>query len=320
MLKSNDRTWFSEQNGKRRKHIETRARIPGLRTWYSEQDYLEVQTPSMVPSPGTEVHLDAFVVEAAKNKRFLCTSPEYQMKRLLSAGFDRIYQVAHCFRAEELGSLHEPEFCMLEWYRTQSTLDDVLKETERLIASIHQRLQGSTTLTWKDKRFDLSPPWPRISVQEAFAKYARHDALRLAAEDEEQFYRVLIEQVEPQLGHERPCFLVDYPASMASLAKLKESNPAVAERAEAYIAGIELCNAYGELTDAKAQRQRCLEEQAKRKQLGKAPYPLDEKFLAALEHGLPPCAGNALGLDRLIMLFCNADSLQDVLAFSAERA
>lgn len=145
--------------------------------------------------------------------------------------------------------------------------------------------------------------------------YADVDALQIA-DTEETFFRVLVDQVEPHLGQTKPCFLYDYPASMAALARLKPENTSVAERFEAYIAGIELCNGYVELTDAKEQRQRCLNDLQRRQAMNKPPYPLDERFLAALENGIPPCVGNALGFDRLVMLIAGANNIQDVMAFS----
>lgn len=292
--------------------------LRAVRSYFEARDYLEVQTPIAVPSPGTEVHLDAFEIGEGSSARYLITSPEYHMKRLLSGGFERVFQITKCFRRHERGSLHEPEFTMLEWYQAHGTYTDLIQETENLVEFVCRHVLGRPWIDVNGMRIDLSAPWQRMSVCEAFQAYANADALQMA-ETEEPFFRTLVDQVEPHLGRDKPCFLYDYPACMAALARLKPSDTALAERFEAYLAGIELCNGYVELTDAPEQRQRCHNDQLRRRAMGKLEYPLDERFLAALEHGIPPCVGNALGLDRLVMLLAGADKIQDVMAFSDAR-
>jgi len=314
-----DAGWFSEHSGKRRDLLRLRAAVlRAVRNFFEARDYLEVQTPIAVPSPGTEVHLDAFEIGEGSSAQFLITSPEYHMKRLLSGGLERVFQVTTCFRRHERGSLHEPEFTMLEWYQAHGTYASLMQETEELVTFVCRQVLGRTWIDVEGSRIDLAAPWQRMSVCDAFQAHADADALQLA-EREETFFRVLVDQVEPHLGRDKPCFLYDYPARMAALARLKPSNVALAERFEAYVAGIELCNGYVELTDSEEQRQRCLHDLQRRRAINKPLYPLDERFLAALEHGIPPCIGNALGFDRLVMLLAGADNIQDVMAFSDAR-
>jgi elongation factor P--(R)-beta-lysine ligase len=294
----------------RKRHHLLRA----TRSFFDGQGFLEVETPTIVPSPGLEVHLDAFEVVGTKGRRWLSTSPEYQMKRLLAAGMSRIYQLCKCYRRDELGWIHEPEFTMLEWYRAHAGSEEVMRDTEELAAELARLVNDKPLLQRAGRTIDLTPPWQRLTVSEAFARFAGADALALAS-DEDKFYRVLVEQVEPKLGTERPTFLTHYPARMASLARLVPGRAEVADRFEAYIDGIELCNGFGELTDAREQRSRMVRDQAARERLGKTAYPIDEKFIAALEQGLPPSGGNALGMDRLIMLLLGADDIQGVMAF-----
>ena len=295
------------------------AMLRAVREFFDGRGFLEVETPVMVPSPGVEPHLDAFEVAGSAAPRWLSTSPEYQMKRLLGAGLPRLYQICKCFRRDEQGTLHEPEFTMLEWYRSPAGVEEMMRDTEELAAhAARSVLGGSTVIPGRGRPLDLSPPWRRLTVAEAFRQYAGANAIELAG-DEAAFYRVLIEKVEPRLGREAPVFLTEYPAQMASLARLSPENPAVAERFEAYLDGVELCNGFGELTDPAEQRRRMLADQEARRRLGKPAYPIDEKFLRALELGLPPSGGNALGLDRLVMLVLGAQSIQEVMAIPSGR-
>lgn len=269
----------------------------------------------MVASPGLELHLDAFEVKADGPARFLNTSPEFHMKRLLVAGLTRIYQICKCFRRDERGALHGAEFTMVEWYRGFADWRDVMRDTEALTAAAARVVNsGSTVIRGRSGLIDLAPPWERLSVAEAFERYAAEDAQQLV-DDEERFYRVLVDEVEPQLGRHKPVFLTHYPARMASLARLNARDPRVAERFEAYIDGIELCNGFSELTDPEQQRARFKEVNRERRAIGKTEYPLDKRFISALERGMPDCSGNALGLDRLIMLILGSSGIDDVMAF-----
>ena len=294
-------------------HLQRRARIiHAIRSFFVDSNYLEVETPIRIPAPAPEAHIDA--VESGD--RFLQTSPELCMKRLLAAGIPRIFQICRCFRHGERGRLHLPEMTLLEWYRAESNYLDLMDECEDLINTV-ARMSGSdeNTLTYQGINIKLTPPWPRISVNEAFEKWgsiALQDAL-----DRGQFDEIMVEEIEPNLPQARPVFLYDYPASRAALARLKPQDSRYAERFELYIGGLEICNAFGELTDPAEQRKRFESEREQRLQSGKPKYPMPEKFLAALG-SMPPAAGNALGIDRLVMLFSDSKQIDDVVAFTPE--
>lgn len=293
------------------------ASLRALRAWFDANDYVEVETPTLVPNPGMDVHLDAFRVEGAPRPRHLATSPEYAMKRLVAAGFPRIYQITRSYRRDESGAMHEPEFTILEWYRSHVGMDALLRETEELAAEVARTCnEGRTWVQREGRKLDLAPGWPRMSVREAVRTYADRD-LDALLEDEETLFEVLSFEVQPKLGLDRPIWLVDWPISMASLARPCPTDPTVAERFEAYAQGIELCNGFGELTDPIEQRRRFEADLRERAARGKDRYPLDERFLRALEDGLPPCAGNALGVDRLLMIATAATDIDEVCAITS---
>jgi elongation factor P--(R)-beta-lysine ligase len=301
------------------KRLRERARVLAqVRRFFDARGFLEVQTPVMVPSPGLDLHLDAFEVTAGDrgSPRWLTTSPEYQMKRLLADGWERIYQVAPCFRRGEIGSRHNPEFTMLEWYRARAGIDDVMRDTEQLVAAV---TGGSVRLG--DRLVEVRPPIERLAVCEAFARFAgwrEDETLEAAATDEDRYYRALVERVEPALERlERAVFLVDYPASQASLARKKPGDARRAERFELYVAGVELCNGFGELVDPVEQRARLERDQTTRRARGLPAYPIDERFLGALGR-VPPSGGNALGLDRLAALVCGTTDIGELMAFTAD--
>jgi lysyl-tRNA synthetase class 2 len=298
------------------------AGIAALRALLAERGFLEVETPALVPSPGLDLHLDAFAVAGAPpHASYLITSPEYQMKRLLAGGVPRCFQIARCFRRGELGRRHNPEFTMLEWYRAFAGVDEVMADTEAIVRAVADAL-GAGELRDGGARAALDAPFARVSVADAFARYAgvpAEEAMALASGDEERFFRILVDRIEPALAVEpRPVFLTDYPAPFASLARLKPDDPRVCERFELYACGVELCNGFGELTDPAEQRARLERDQAARAAQGKPVYPIDERFLAALDEGIPPSAGNALGVDRLIALCLGAEAVADVMAFPLE--
>ncbi len=297
------------------KRLAERARVvAAIASFFESRDFLRVETPAVVPSPGMDAHLDAFGVDlGARGRRFLATSPEYQMKRLLADGFPRIYQLCKAYRRDEEGHLHNPEFSMLEWYRARASVEDVMRDTEQLVARVTGgaiRAGGATITTL--------PPFPRVTVLEAFERFAGRDereTLAMAEHEEELFFRLLIEKVEPGLATlGSAVFLTDYPACMASLARKKPGDPRVAERFELYAAGVELCNGFGELVDPIEQRARFVADQAARAERGAEVYPIDDKLIEALGR-LEPAAGNALGVDRLAMLACGASSIGEVIAF-----
>jgi len=280
-----------------------RARVVrAVRAFFESRDFLEVETPAIVPSPGMDLHLDAFEVAGAG---YLITSPEYQMKRLLARGHARIFQICRCFRRGEKGSHHNPEFTMVEWYRGNDDVESVMRDTEELVRSV----------------VALREPTARLTVCEAFERFAgarEDDVLAWAERDEDRYFRTWVERVEPRVAEMESAFVVDYPASQASLARRKPSDPRFCERFELYVRGLELCNGFGELTDAREQRERFERDQRARRARGLPVYPIDEKFIAALELGIPPSAGNALGIDRLVALACGTDDIRRVMAFSAD--
>ena len=279
------------------------------RAFFAERGFLEVTTPLRVPAPGVDFHVDAI----AASGQYLITSPELEMKRLLVGGLPKIFQLARVARAEEQGPLHAPEFTMLEWYRAFSGLEDVLRDTEQLVRSVVRSLAGEDDVfVLGHRKVNVAKPFERITVRQAFAQYAGvKDAARLAARDEDRYFELLVSRVEPALA-ERPCpvFLTHYPISQAALSRPHADDPSVAERAELYFGGVELCNAYGELTDAREQRRRMQREAERRQELGRPVDPLDEAFLAALAEGMPPSAGNALGFERLGMVATNRSQIR----------
>ncbi len=315
--------------GGRGRALRARSRARDLvRDYFREEGFIEVETPSLVPCPGLDPNVDSLGgVQRGARTDYLITSPELHMKRLLSGGLPRIYQLSRCYRAEELGRRHEPEFTMLEWYRAFADYEEALRDTEEVVSRVVRDLSGSSSLrvTFSDKSsrvFDVTPPFERITVRDAFTKYAGvSDACELALDDEARYFELLVDRVEPGLAESsRPIFLLDYPASQAALARRSASDPSVAERFELYLAGVELCNGFGELTDAAEQRRRFELERERRASVGAPVYPLDERFLGALAQGMPRATGNALGFDRLVSLALGTDEIASAMAFSdAER-
>ncbi len=237
------------------------------------------------------------------------------MKRLLAAGFDRIFQICKCHRRGERGDRHLPEFTLLEWYGTNQDYTHLMDDCEALLRFVAAALGRRSVLTYGAHTIALDGPWERLTLEDAFARYAPCPLETAIATD--RFEELLAVSVEPSLGTDRPTFLYDYPASMASLARLRPDNPAVAERFELYLGGMELANAFSELTDPGEQRRRFAEEEAARRRAGKPPYPSPDPFLDDLVF-LPPAAGIALGLDRLVMIFADARTIDEVVAFSPE--
>ncbi|OQW97086.1 MAG: EF-P lysine aminoacylase GenX [Desulfobacteraceae bacterium A6] len=293
------------------KNLEIRANIiRSIRLFFSEHDYLEVETPIRIPAPAPEAHIDAIESEG----RFLHTSPELCMKRLLASGYPRIFQICRCFRQKERGSRHIPEFTMLEWYRADSDYFDMMEETEALIKHVALKPGSGNSIKYQGGRIDLDRPWTRMTVAEAFDKYASISVKKALSDD--RFDETMAE-IEPALGQSTPLFLYDYPACCGALAKLKSGKSSLAERFELYICGLELCNGFTELTDPVEQRVRFEKELAHRKKAGKKEYPMPEKFLESLSF-MPDASGNALGLDRLVMLFADTVTIDDVVAFTPE--
>lgn len=308
-----------EDDRRRLRALQQRAAIlRATRAFFDERAFVAVETPSAVPSPGLDLHLDAFGVAGSQDERWLITSPEYQMKRVLSGGLERIYQVCRCFRRGERGARHQPEFTMLEWYRALATSTDVMRDTEELVAHVARAVLGTTQVQGARGTIELAPPWDRLTVEDALERYAGVRIDDVLA-DEDRFFVLLTERIEPELGRARPVWLTEWPASMASLARLLPHRRDRADRFEAFVDAVELCNGFGELTDPVEQRARLERDRAERARRGLPVYPLDERFLAALEEGLPPCSGNALGVDRLVMLLLGEPCIDDVVAIPDAR-
>lgn len=284
--------------------LEQRARIVhAIRAFFVARDFLEVETPHRIPGNAPELHIDA----VASGDWFLHTSPELCMKRLLAAGYPRLFQICRCWREAERGHRHLPEYTMLEWYRAGCDYHDLMTDCETLLAELcPKRRLGA---------IDLAPPWERLTVAEAFARHGSQSLEKALAAD--RFDEIVALEIEPRLGKTRPTFLIEYPISHASLAREKPGDPQVAERFELYIDSLELANAYSELTDPAEQRRRFANEEDERRRLGKPPYPSPEKFLTELAL-LPKAAGIALGVDRLVMLLTGAATIDDVVAFTPE--
>ena len=300
------------------KRLVERARaLKTIRAFFEARGFLEVETPLLVPSPGLDLHLDAFDTNASHAARYLATSPEYQMKRLLADGHEKIFQISKCFRRGEIGARHSPEFTMLEWYRARSGVQAVMADTEQLVAVV---TGGGVAID--GARFDASPPFARMTVCEAYERFAgmrRRDTLEAAAHDEDRFFKLLVDVVEPEIARlPHALFLTEYPSTQASLARKKPSDSELAERFELYLAGVELCNGFGELVDPVEQRARLERDQRERQRRGLAVYPIDAKFLEALERGIPESGGNALGVDRLVALSCGTTAIADVMAFAVD--
>lgn len=290
-----------------------------VRRFFAGEGFIEVDTPLRSAECGTETHVEPLTCSGG----YLITSPELHMKRLLVGGIPKLFQLAHCFRAGELGALHSPEFMMLEWYRAFTGWRAMLRDTEQLLLSLCQSVCASNTLTLPGGRsIDLTPPFERISVREAFARFAGvPDASHLAEVDEDEYFQRLVDDVEPALAaYDRPVFLYDYPRSQAALARLCPADPSVAERFELYLGGVELCNGYGELNDAEIQRARCELDRERRRELSRHVPDAPERFLTALSQGMPPASGNALGMDRVIALLCGQTRIDAVRPFPDDAA
>jgi lysyl-tRNA synthetase class 2 len=297
-----------------RPNLQRRALICDfIRAFFKEQGFLEVETPIRAPAIAPELFITPFLSE----DWFLAASPELHMKRMLAAGYEKIFQFSHCFRKGERGRWHNPEFIMLEWYRTGADYDIIIQDIERLVVTIAGKLGLNNIIQYRGQDIDIAPPWPRITVREAYLNAAGWDPI--TAHDSPRFDMDFVSRVLPSFNPNRPTVLIEYPAAAASLARLKPGNPAIAERAEVFIGGLELANAYSELNDAKEQEKRFREaiEQIQRERQQSMPLP--DKFLEAIAR-LPECGGVALGIDRLVMLFCDADSVDDVMAFTVDDA
>ncbi|MBM4281311.1 MAG: EF-P lysine aminoacylase GenX [Deltaproteobacteria bacterium] len=318
------------------------AALRAVRAFFHDRGFVEADTPQLVPGPGLEPHIDPLAVavrtdllSTATSPRWLITSPELALKRVVAAGAPRVFQLVHVFRDGERTARHSPEFTMLEWYRGPGTLDEILDDTVQLVRAVAAVVGNASGV-------DLSAAVERVSCADAFARAgvdlsaaldetaagdvdalprrvrATGDLLPGALGFDDAFFHVMAAHVEPSIGRERLGVVEAWPASMAVLARLDERDPRYARRFEVYAHGragsLELCNAFDELTDAREQRARFDDDNATRARLGKPVLPLDADFLAALPKMPSPSAGNALGFDRLLMLLTGAERIDDVLA------
>ena len=342
--------WSSGRIAERRFALDVRrAASKGVRAYFQVEGFLEVETPALQVSPGIERHINPFAttlrtpISDTPVPRFLHTSPEFAMKKLLAGGLEKIFQLCPVYRDGEHSPLHHPAFTMLEWYRAGVDYDAVMDDAQAILRAVgkaaHRVLESDGCLRWRGVVCDPAKAAMRLSVQQAFERYAGIDLLAtiddptllmpgaaglkeaageagiaVSANDtwEDTFFRVMLERIEPQLGLDVPTILYEYPACLAALARRKPGDPRVAERFEFYACGVELANAYSELTDVAEQRARFDHDRALYESLYGRPPPVDEDFLRASEH-LPSCAGAALGFDRLVMLAAGATDITQVL-------
>ncbi len=336
--------WWSPQvHADRRPFLLARNRIQAaLRGFFGQRDFVEVDPGVLQVSPGNEAHLHAFATQAlgadgaGAQSLYLHTSPEFACKKLLAAGEAHLFCFAHVYRNRERGPLHHPEFTMLEWYRAGEPYEALMGDCAALLAAAAEAA-ATATFTYRGIAMDPFREPERLSVAEAFDRHAGIDLLatlsgdgepdrealaaelgragiRSAADDtwSDMFSRVIAERVEPRLGHGRATILDEYPIAEAALARPTRRDPRVAERFELYACGVELCNAFGELTDPSEQRRRFDAEMAEKMRIYGETYPLDEDFLAALAL-MPEASGIALGFDRLVMLATGAPRIDQVL-------
>jgi lysyl-tRNA synthetase class 2 len=295
-------------------NLKRRADIyQGIRDFFRKLGFLEVETPVRVPVIAPELYITPITSE----DWYLNTSPELHMKRLLAAGYNRLFQICHCFRKGERGRWHNPEFTMLEWYRAGAGYIQVIEDTEDLIISLAQQLGLDSRIKYQGKYIDLTKPWPRITVRNAFLQHAGWDPV--IAPDPLRFDIDLSEKVIPAFVPDRPTLILDYPSPMASLARLKPGDSRVAERAEVFIGGLEIANAYSELIDPAEQEKRFRLEMKQIEEEHGRKMALPEKFLEAMQN-MPESGGIALGVDRLVMLLCDAASIDDVIPFTVDTA
>ncbi len=297
---------------KRQKALQQRARIlQGIRQCFIRKGYLEAETPHRIPSPAPESHIDAI----ASGAWFLHTSPELAMKRMMAAGYEKIFQICRCWREKERGNLHLPEFTLLEWYRAGGDYHSLMEECEELIRSLAMAIGLGEKIIFHSHEIDLFEAWERIPVEEAFRSYSKISMAR--ALEQNLFDEMMVRDIEPRLGLKKPTFIYDYPAERGALARLKQDDPTVAERFELYIGGLELANGFSELVDSEEQGRRFHMENENRHSFGKPIYSMPDKFLAELDD-MPPSAGIALGVDRLVMVFLDVKTIDEVVAFTPE--
>ena len=336
--------WHPENVAARRDNLLQRATmIRAIRDYFHGAGFVECETPALQVSPGLEPHLMAFATDyrgpdrAVHGQFHLHTSPEFAMKKLLVGGIPRLFQICRVFRNGEQAQLHQPEFTMIEWYRADAGYREIMADTEAMVKAAAAAC-GVTLCRQGERQCDPLADWEYLSVADAFQRYAGIDIMatigpddwnpdvsrlapvarelgyHVAADDrwDDLFFRIFIDRIEPKLGVGSPTILYDYPVSMAALSRPSTGDPRLAERFELYICGVELANAFGELTDAAEQRRRFEADMDLKQALYGERYPIDDDFIAALEHGMPRAGGIALGIDRLAMVFCGVERIEEV--------
>ena len=303
--------------------LQIRARIrERVRAFFAARAVMEVETPILAPAGVTDPQIDSLQSRWSDHSAtvYLQTSPEYAMKRLLAAGSGPIYQLSKVFRYGERGRHHHPEFTMLEWYRPGLDHQQLMHEVDELVRhciDTHIKLQPTLFWTYRQawqQTIALDPCDSTLQQLQAYVKQQGIDISGLEDERDSWLQLIMTHCVEPALPKDTPLFIYDFPASQAALARIRHDEPAVAERFELYINGMELANGFHELSDAEEQRRRFESDLHKRKEMGKSAMPVDEKLLAALPH-MPDCAGVAVGLDRLVMIATGAKRIDEVVSF-----
>lgn len=320
-------------------HLKTRQKvIKAIRAFFDAQGFDETDTPILQTAPGCEVHLHGFSTDLlspdrqGRHEMWLHTSPEFAMKKLIAAGVEKQFQICHVFRNAEGSSRHSPEFTMIEWYRVGCDYRAIMQDCVDLLRKV-AAAAGVASFAYQGKTCDPFAAAEYLTLHDAFVRYANiplgdllndRDALYAAAKRtnarvletddwDALYFAVLNEIIEPQLGQGRPTFLYEYPAHMAVLSRKKPGDARWAERFELYVNGLELANAFSELTDVAEQRARFTADMDEKQAVYGHRWPIDADFLAAMTHGMPDCAGIALGVDRLVMLCCGTDEISDVL-------
>ncbi len=323
-------------NPSRMKLLRARQQIiHGIREWFELQEFIETETPLLVSAPSPESQFSPIKTDSG----FLITSPEFQMKRLLAGGFEKIFQLVRCFRKAESGPLHNPEFTMLEWYRSNEALEVLMSDIEQMVLHLSKTIAGENFA----EKIPL-PPWSRVTVSSLFKKHLNiildgsessthlREKAQLSGHAEllvdlaiqpdlteslayEQIFFRLWDHIEAEFADSTPLFVYEWPLPLASLARPCPQRSGFAERVELYVNGMELANGFGELTDAAEQRRRFEQDLKNRLSEGRGSVPLDEKFLKCLEQGLPESSGMAMGIDRLVMWLCGAKQIREVLCF-----
>lgn len=333
-----NRTWKKIKQSRRLKEnfCQKAKVLSALRQFFAQENFLEVDTPNLVSAPDPNPFNEIFKIEG--RNLFLTPSPEFFIKKLLAAGLKNVYQITKSYRDwQENDPTHLSEFTILEWYRNNATYLDLMVDCENLINFIQGKLygQGCNTLVYQGQEIDLRSPWQRISCKEAFEKYAKvnldkfidiNNARKICREKgyqvslenswEELYHQIFLNEVEPKLPKQQPLILYDYPAPLAALSKIKESNPKYAERFEFYVGGLELGNGYSELTDGNEQEKRLRQDLETRKAKKMLVFDYDHEFVDALKEGMLKTAGIAVGIDRLVMLFTDSSDIHEVTPMS----